>query len=296
MPVPATSKVRIAVGCDGKLNVPWKVLAMSVRRRTDADVEAVPTMGADWHIPHIPVGTPQAFQRFRVPKVFGWHGRAIYLEATQIVLGDIWDLWTMPEQVYCNPKTVVWACHQPDRFTAVDGPQTSVMVIDCAKARSNGMGWYNEQTADYFRDEANQTREAFAGWMRGEWMDPRPYPIPDVWNHRNLVQKGNTKLLRFSDEALPPWQDPDHPFAQMWKMELVAAISLNAFTFEEFKAECDAWVPGMDGKRPQGLHPTYREFFPATSVRMSAKERERTIAEQLMYWKESSDGEEAESA
>lgn len=63
-------------------------------------------------------GTPFSAFRFAVPELCGFEGRAIYLDADMLVLGDIAELWDMPPSFGRGMR-------------CVSGMRSDVSVIDC---------------------------------------------------------------------------------------------------------------------------------------------------------------------
>jgi hypothetical protein len=68
--------------------------------------------------------TPFSFQRFLIPEVVGYKGRAIYLDADMQVFKDIRSLWMRP----FNGAEIL-AVEEP--VETGRRPQFSVMVLDC---------------------------------------------------------------------------------------------------------------------------------------------------------------------
>lgn len=261
-------KVRIFIGTEPKTEIARKVLECSIRRRTDSEVEIVPMLGKAWEYPtkDITVGTGFSLRRFMIPAYCNWHGRAIYLDADQIVFSDVWDLWCQPDY---NPSGAsVWCTYQPDKYNPTPAPQTSVMVIDCAKAKAEG-GWHIDRVLALL---AGATREAYARFMHCEgpasrpdkrqwWTAAAPAPIPAEWNHLNVFREGKTKLLHYTKEPEQPWYKPDHPYAAMWKQELSVALSVGYVTAEEIRQAVSMFGVKEDWRRTNGLHPEYLKFI-----------------------------------
>jgi len=80
--------IRVVIGTEPNQYVPQKVLEYSIRTNTDADVDIRFVHQSEKRMG----GTNFGFVRFHVPEIFGFEGRAIYLDADQLVLGDIAEL------------------------------------------------------------------------------------------------------------------------------------------------------------------------------------------------------------
>src|ERR1022692_373234 len=86
--------VRIFIGTENKTRVFEAVLAHSIRTRSSLPVEITPMIGSAWEYPaDLPVGTGFSLRRWLIPAACGWKGRAIYLDADQLVFGDVKELW-----------------------------------------------------------------------------------------------------------------------------------------------------------------------------------------------------------
>ena len=264
--------IRIFIGTEPKTQVAFKVLKSSIERRTKAEVEITPMMG-NWHVPRFweystegfKQGTGFSLRRWLIPEACGWQGLAIYMDADQIVLGDVQELWDAPKHwPAARSGTSVWCTHQPDKFSQRPWPQSSVMLIDCAAAKTSGMGWKREPMLQHLRD--HPTQQAYADFMHCGWMNPPPAKIPDCWNHLNVfVPQGrpkHTRLLHYTKEPEQPWYKPDHPLAQLWHLELQEAIKDGNVHIKEFEYALSQWSVKEDWRKTNGLHPSYKRYLP----------------------------------
>src|SRR5690606_29185021 len=72
--------------------------------------------------------TPFSFQRFLIPELKNFKGRAIYLDSDMQVFKDIKDLWTRPMDD-CDVLSAFEASETGRR------PQFAVMLMDCEKLK-----------------------------------------------------------------------------------------------------------------------------------------------------------------
>jgi len=267
-------KVKVFIGTEKKTEIARKVLEVSVRRRTDADVEFVPMLGKEWEYSTdgFQVGTGFSLRRWMIPAACGWQGRAIYLDADQIVFGDIWDLWTQPDQKP-SAEASVWCTYQPDKYSKTPWPQTSVMVIDCARAKDE-WAWHIDKVLAYLRRNNDKVKYAdlmhcaqTAGNHRGWWTKAAPVEIDAAWNHLNVYLEGKTRLLHYTKEPEQPWYKPDHPHALKWQMELQIALSLGAVTADEIRGAVSVFGVKEDWRGTNGLHPDYLRFIPKSKAK-----------------------------
>jgi hypothetical protein len=263
-------KVRIFVGTEPKAEIARKVLECSINRRTDAAVEIVPMIGPKWEYPTagIKVGTGFSLRRWMIPEYCGWHGRAIYMDADQLVFSDVWDLWTKPDQ-HPQAGASVWCTYQHDKYNEkFTAPQSSVMVIDCAAAKDEG-GWHIDRVlallqgadrdtyARFMHCEAPTSRPAKREW----WTKVAPVKIGVEWNSLNVFAEGKTKLLHYTKEPEQPWYKPDHPHAMRWKMEFQIALNLGYITADEIRDAIKKYNVKEDWRGTNGLHPDYIEYI-----------------------------------
>lgn len=260
--------IRVFIGTEEKTEVARLVLEHSVRRHTKSPVTFTPMLGPAWEYPTdgVTVGTGFSLRRWMIPAACGWQGRAVYMDADQLVFDDVAELWAKPEAVPGEAGCQAWCTYQPDKFNANPWPQTSVMVIDCARARASGhrWGWHVDKVLEYLR--ANPIKEAYANFMHAVWMVPPAARVGDEWNHLNAyVPKGrpkHTRLLHYTAEDSQPWYKPDHPLAHLWHAALELAVKDGAVPKKVFEAALGRWGKKEDWRKQNGLHPYYRKYLP----------------------------------
>lgn len=251
--------IRVFIGTEPKTEIARKVLECSIVRRTQAKVEFTPMIGPGWEYPidAIKVGTGFSLRRWMIPAACGWQGKAIYLDADQVVFGDIAELWTADRNFPAPAGTSAWLTYQPDKCSASPWPQTSVMLVDCAAAKKQ-WGWHIDKVLEHLSGKA---KAAYHDFMHGTWMAPQPQKIPVGWNHLNVFDK-HTKLLHYTKEPEQPWYRPEHPLARHWKLELTAAINGGYVTREMLEEALAKWSVKEDWRPTNGLHPEYARFLP----------------------------------
>lgn len=248
--------IRIFLGTEPKTEIFRQVLEFSIRQRTKREVQITPMIGEMWEYPieGIKVGTGFSLRRWMIPEACDWKGKAIYLDADQLVLADIEELW----EQYLSPPSVVACTYQPDKFRTTPWPQTSVMVIDCEKARDH-WGFHIDQVLEYLRSKNSKLE--YADFMHATWLQPQPAPIPVPWNHLNVLT-GETKLLHYTKEPEQPHFNPKHPFADIWRKELCAAIRAKAVNERDYRLGLAQWGVKQDWRQMNGIHPFYKKYLP----------------------------------
>lgn len=260
--------IRVFCGTEPKTIVAHCVLESSIKRRTRREVLFTPMLDdpAWQYPPTLKTGTGFSLRRWLIPAYCAWEGRAIYLDADQIVLSDIEELWQMPETVTVKREgeitpvpagTAVWATYQADKFSPeVPRPQSSVMVIDCAAAWTSGFGWRKDYMLDYLVKNPSRYHD----FMHAFWLEPPPARIPNVWNALHTYTD-KTKLLHFTKEPNQPWYAPDRPLSHLWEKELKEAIIAGYVTREDFESALSKWKRFEDHRRQNGLNPHYKRYL-----------------------------------
>jgi hypothetical protein len=234
-PTLTAEPIRISIGTEPKQFVPSEVLKHSIRRRASRPVEFVESWSpvSGWHpatdgTPKIKNGTAFNTWRWITPSLWP-DGRAIYLDADQVVLADIAELWdALPEG-----KAIACVCHAVgffgDKQPEPGKPQTSVMVMDIPTLL-NRM-WPNpiEMVADGLL--------AYRDLMQAAWLDRSLIAeLPPEWNHFG-IKRADTKLLHYSHVKSQPYRNPTHPTAWVFADELKAAVADGVLTRKQLKKE-----------------------------------------------------------
>lgn len=190
-PAPA----RVFVGADAEQTLGAKVLAYSIERRSSMDVSVEVLDVSQIPEPEKPENrskTGFSFARFDIPRLCGYAGRGIYLDADMLVFGDIADLWTQP----LDDADLLYSQSHPHMGRT---PQTAVMLLNCEALR-----W----------DVGEIVRGLDAGaYSYGELMgelaitprDRQKPGLPYWWNSLEQYDPGRTCLLHFTDMDTQPW-------------------------------------------------------------------------------------------
>lgn len=203
--------IRIFVGCTNSELIPYRVLKHSILKRTKAPCEVIALMDYQHMIPREINGPiPFSLQRFLIPEICKYKGRAIYLDSDMLVLGDIAELWAMGDLGYEVVAPGVDVGHQKVKF--------SVMVIDCSACP-----WDISKIAQLLRKqgltytqimhELNCVNHKLTGNAPG-------------WNR--IEQQGHepeTKLIHYTNFPTQPWKlkRQDVP-AKLWYAELADTL------------------------------------------------------------------------
>ena len=214
--------LQIVIGTQPNQYLGEKVLEYSIRKSASREVEIrrVKQERAS------PGGTRFGFVRFLVPHLCNFRGRALYLDADQVVLGDVHEL----AAELSEPCAVGLVRKVEGTFSGApveERNETSVMVLDCEKLRS----WDPEKLFDPVVPNGSPLAPGqihYRDFMRLAWLAPSlVQEIDPRWNHYNIV-RDDTKLVHFSHVREQPWKRPRHPFTSFWEGWLAETLAAGA--------------------------------------------------------------------
>lgn len=230
-PLDADLPVRVYVGCMPEQDLAFRVLEYSIRRHSSLSVqverlhEAIERRGISVPEPAAPGNrgrTPFSFQRFAIPALRDFSGRAVYLDSDMLVLRDMRALWTFDMQ----GQQMVSAAPLPESGRR---PQFSVMLIDCERLR-----WDVARLVGGL-DRGNYTYSQLMHEMVSveKWRDS----LPEAWNSLERYVPDETCLVHFTDMNAQPWLNPLHPHCALWTRYLLDAVRDGAITRAVIEAE-----------------------------------------------------------
>ncbi len=191
-----------------------KVLEYSIRKHASmtVKVQSLHESGIQAPRPRDPNNwprTPFTFQRFLIPQITGYRGRAIYMDSDMQVFDDVRKLWMQP----FNGASLLAV---GDTAGTGRRPQFSVMLLDCTKLR-----W---EIADLVRrlDAGELTYEDLVYEMRVA--DKVSATIPAHWNSLESYREGSTSLLHYTDMDTQPWVYAGNSNGTLWVQDLIEAV------------------------------------------------------------------------
>ena len=233
----AQETIHIFVGTQQEQMLALKVLEYSIRKHSQATVQVTPLFAAVSQAgikipePKNPTNrprTPFSFQRFAIPALQNYQGKAIYLDSDMQVFQDIRELWE-------------WDFDGADLLSVAEPadsgrmPQFSVMVLNCEQLK-----W---DVAELIQD-----------LERGRWtyqqfiLEMAPAEkiaavLPTVWNELERYEAGKTALTHYTDMPTQPWLSTENPLGWLWCQELVYAIEERFITQKFVEQEVkQGWV------------------------------------------------------
>lgn len=257
-----SSRIRIFIGTEDKTAIPCAVLKHSILKHASspANIEFHELNGTSWQSAKdrpFQIGTGFSLFRWYIPEMCDFQGHAIYLDADQIVLSDIKELW-QSDQLYPNKNASIWCTYQNLHH------ETSVMFIDCAKAKDQ---WPSKATIEV-KLKNDPQRNYYRNLMWAKEIKFAPQTIPNYWNALNTYDK-ETRLLHYTIEATQPWYDPTHPHIAHWKRMLRDAIEAGKVSLTDIHEACGRWKPRDKeaGTRHEGMHPQWAAYCEQLSVK-----------------------------
>jgi len=213
-PIDADYPIKVYVGSQEDQMLSVKVLEYSIKKRTDVSVEVFPLhkAGIEYPVPKDPNNrqrTPFSFQRFLIPELNGFNGKAIYCDSDMQVLNDIKQLWNLP--MASNDLLTVMNKEESNRII-----QFSVMLLDCNKLQwsiNDIVKMLDNEELNYdslmkeMRIAKNIGVKINSGWNCLEWFD-----------------KDKSSLIHYTDMPTQPWVSMQNPLGKIWVYDLINAI------------------------------------------------------------------------
>lgn len=213
-PAMVDGPVRVYVGSQEAQMLAVKVLEFSIRSHTAADVAVFPLHHArvDFPLPKDPQNrprTPFSFQRFYIPALQHYQGRAIYLDSDMQVFSDIRELWSLPFE-----GADLLAVREPGESGR--RPQFSVMLLNCSELNWHLPDIVAALDCGELTYETLMYEMAVAPKLRAA-IDPS-------WNSLESYLPDKTKLLHYTDMPTQPWVSPDNRNGALWVRALLQAV------------------------------------------------------------------------
>lgn len=241
-------RIRVCIGTEPKTEIARKVLEWSIRRHTAAEVDLeFHSLTTSTDSAALQGATGFSVQRWSIPERFAYQGRAIYLDADQLVFGDIRELWLADER-HPDDRACAWCARRGATWL------TSVMLIDCARARDS---WPTLARIEELLAGPGKRRN-YRHLMLGRYLKHPPAHLDAAWNHLDVYVPGKTRLLHYTDLYKQPWRDPRHPHSELWGEALESAIADGAVGRDEVERACERFEVSPNGKFLAGLHPHWR--------------------------------------
>ena len=231
--------IRVYVGADRSQQLAIDVLEYSIKRHTTAQVQVIPMLD-------LPVPTPAdprngqrtgfSFSRFCIPKLAGYRGKAVYMDADMLVMRDIRELWNISFDG-CSVIVQKEVKHEDTTTAKVGAPkkrkkQCAVMLLDCDR-----LDWDIESIVAGM----DEGRYDYEGLMYDLCILPEhevKYGVPFEWNSLEYWD-ADTRLVHYTDVYTQPWTACGNPFGHLWFAEVRRMLADGALTWETLQREID---------------------------------------------------------
>lgn len=229
--------IRVYVGVDRSQLLAVPVLEYSIKRHTTAKVEVIPMLDLPVPVPADPRNgqrTGFSFSRFCIPKLSGYKGKAIYMDADMLVFRDIRELWDIP---FDGAKIVIqqevkFAEESTQKVGApkVRKKQCAVMLLDCDR-----LDW-DVETIVAGMDEGKYDYDQLMSELAILDEEHVKYGVPFEWNSLEHWDP-ETRLIHYTDVYTQPWSACGNKFAWLWLREVRRMLSEGALTEAEIQKE-----------------------------------------------------------
>lgn len=250
--------IRVYVGTDRSQMLAVPVLEHSIKRHTKAKVEVIPMLDLPVPVPQDPRNgqrTGFSFSRFCIPKLAGYKGKAIYMDADMLVFQDIEELWNIP---FDGAKIIIQKEVKFEEVTTqkVGAPkkrkkQCAVMLLDCER-----LDWKVEEIVSRMDDGEYNYEELMYEMCILQESEVK-YGVPFEWNSLEHWDK-DTRLIHYTDVYTQPWTECGNPFGYLWFDEVRMMLNNGQLSEEQIQKEID-----LGYFRPSLIRDIkYRQYIP----------------------------------
>lgn len=237
--MPSDEVIRIYVGVDRSQELAVPVLEHSIRRHTSAKVEVIPMLDLPVPTPVDPRNSQRtgfSFSRFCIPKLAGYSGKAIYMDADMLVFSDIRELWNIP---FDGAKIVI---QQEVKFESattqkIGAPkkrkkQCAVMLLDCSR-----LDWDIEKIVAGMDDGKYDYEQLMYDICILDESEVK-YGVPFEWNSLEHWDS-NTHLIHYTDVYTQPWTACGNRYGYLWLDEVRRMLAEGKLTESDIQKEVE---------------------------------------------------------
>jgi hypothetical protein len=229
--------IRIFVGADRSQKLAIDVLEYSIRRHTQARVQIIPMVDLAVPEPKDPRNwqrTGFSYSRFCIPKLAGYSGKAIYMDADMQVFKDITRLWELPLN---GAKVLVQSelKHLDTTMEKKNAPaqrikQCAVMVLDCGRLDWDISSIVQDMDAGRYGYEELMYQLCI---LKEHEIG---YSVPFEWNSLEYFDI-DTCLTHYTDMGTQPWVSCGNPLGEIWYSEVRRMLAEGALGPESITEE-----------------------------------------------------------
>ncbi len=223
-PLVSEVPMRIFIGTDVSQLLGARVLEYTIKRCSSISSQFDTMLHVNAPMPKDPKNQPRtefSFNRFAIPKLAGYQGRAVYVDADMQVFKDFRGLW---DTDFGGASLLHCATSDPKR-----PKQFAVMLMDCAR-----LDW-DLETIVRGLDEGKYDYDAL---MKEFCIVPRDQVREGLSHHWNSLEEyipGETCLIHYTDMPTQPWVSRKNKNGDLWVQALRDALRDGYVTEEELK-------------------------------------------------------------
>lgn len=227
----------IFVGSDRSQLLAVRVLEHSIARHTTLAIRLRSMHDLELPDPRDPrqgKRTGFSFTRFAIPRLMGYQGRAVYLDADMLVFRDFRELFGLP---FDGAKIIIQEGPPPTekKLAAAGAPaqrakQCSVMLLDCA-----ALDWDPEAIIAGLDGRYTYEQLLFEMCVLPE--AEISYAVPFAWNSLEVYEPGRTGLIHYTDMHTQPWVHAGNANGHLWLDEVRLMLGNGALRRAELEAE-----------------------------------------------------------
>ena len=231
---PLIEPMRVFCGLDESQIVASRVLEYSIRKYASRPVRFYPMLNVQTPVPKDPQNrgrTGFSFSRFHIPRLAGYQGRGLYVDADMQVFGDLAELWDIPfdgAKVMCTRQDEAPA-EWKDSSWFKPGRQLSVMLLDCSR-----LDWDIDEIIRGL-DEGAYTYGQLMFELCIVSPDEISDAIPPTWNHLEHYEPGETRLLHYTVVPRQPWKNDKNPLRTLWEPMYKEAYDAGVVHWQEVR-------------------------------------------------------------
>jgi|694.fasta_scaffold10538_10 lipopolysaccharide biosynthesis glycosyltransferase len=215
--------IRIFIGTEPAQWLPTEVLKHSITRHSQAEYEFKELKNIPLKL-QVKMYTGFSFYRFSIPETCNFEGRAIYLDADIVALGDLKEL----NEMDMGDHGVLARPHKNKGYF------TSVMLMDCAKLKN----WKVHQWVTLI-NAGITSYDMIMGAMPTSLNHKDFGPLDPIWNDLDHFDE-KTKVIHYTHVPSQPWKVPGHPYAKAYLHEMKVALEDKIISPEDVQKEIDA--------------------------------------------------------
>ncbi|URF03421.1 glycosyltransferase [Cupriavidus campinensis] len=237
--MPKDEVIRVYVGVDRSQMLAVPVLEHSIKRHTTAQVEVIPMLDLPVPVPKDPRNSQRtgfSFSRFCIPKLAGYQGKAIYMDADMLVFRDIRELWNIP---FDGAKIVIQkeVKFEEDTLRKAGAPkkrkkQCAVMLLDCGN-----LDWDVEKIVAGMDEERYDYEELMYDMCILPEEEVK-YGVPFEWNSLEHYDP-ETRLIHYTDVYTQPWTCCGNANGYLWFDEVRMMLRDGKLSWDQVRKEIE---------------------------------------------------------